>query len=145
MAFIYYVEIYFFDGIPWWFRGKEFTCQCRRHGFNPWVRRIPWRRKWQPTPVFLPGRLHWQKSLTGYCLWGQKRVRHNLATKQEKQFSQTWALGRGKEWEGIKWLSGSYYRDQCPGKREPLEGGHLVLINSINACSFPCIFFPVYL
>ena len=36
--------------------GKESTCQCRRHkrcGFNPWVRKIPWRRKWQPTPVFL--------------------------------------------------------------------------------------------
>ena len=34
---------------------KEFACQYRRHGFNPWVRKIPWRRKWQPTPVFLPG------------------------------------------------------------------------------------------
>ena len=36
--------------------GKESTCQCRRckrHGFDPWVRKIPWRRKWQPVPVFL--------------------------------------------------------------------------------------------
>ena len=38
-------------GLPWWLRGKESACQCRRHGFYPWVRKIPWRRKWQPTPV----------------------------------------------------------------------------------------------
>ena len=39
---------------------------CRRHGFNPRVRKIPWRRKWQPTPVFLPGKSHGQRSLAGY-------------------------------------------------------------------------------
>ena len=46
--------------------GKEPACQCRRcrrHGFNPWVRKKPWRRKWQPTPVFLPGESHGQRSL----------------------------------------------------------------------------------
>ena len=37
-----------------------------RHGFYPWVRKIPWRRKWQPTPVFLPGKSHGQRRLTGY-------------------------------------------------------------------------------
>ena len=44
--------------LPRWLSGKEFTCHCsslRRHRFNPWVGKIPWRRKWQPTPVFLPG------------------------------------------------------------------------------------------
>ena len=35
--------------------------------FNPWVRKIPWRRAWQPTPVFLPGESHEQRSLAGYC------------------------------------------------------------------------------
>ena len=40
------------------------------HGFNPWVGKIPWRRKWQPTPVFLPGKSHGQKSLVGYSPWG---------------------------------------------------------------------------
>ena len=46
--------------------GKESTSQCRRHKrfrFNPWVRKIPWSRKWQPTPVFLPGKFHGQRSL----------------------------------------------------------------------------------
>ena len=40
-------------GLPWWLSGKESVCQCRRYGFDPWVGKIPWRRKWQPTPVFL--------------------------------------------------------------------------------------------
>ena len=49
-----------------------------------WVGKIPWRRKWQPTPVFLPGESHGQRSLAGYSPSGHKRVRHNLATKQKQ-------------------------------------------------------------
>ena len=52
--------------LPRWHSGKEFTCQCKRHRFNPWVGKIPWRRKWQPTPVYLPGKFHGQRSLVGY-------------------------------------------------------------------------------
>ena len=50
--------------LPWWLSGKESICdaghclQCRRHGFDPWVRKIPWKTKWQPTPVFFPGKSH---------------------------------------------------------------------------------------
>jgi len=57
--------------------GKEPICQCRRHkrlGFDPWVGKIPWRRAWQPTPVFLPGEFHGQRSLVGYSLKGCKEV-----------------------------------------------------------------------
>ena len=43
-----------------------FCLQCGRPGFDPWVRKIPWRRKCQPTPVFLPGESHGQRSLVGY-------------------------------------------------------------------------------
>ena len=49
--------------------GKESACN---EGFNPWVREIPWRRNWQPTPVFLPGKSHRQRSLVGYSPWGRK-------------------------------------------------------------------------
>ena len=52
--------------------GKESACQCRRYGFDPWVRKIPWRREWQPTPIFLPGRSHGQRNLEGYSPWGHK-------------------------------------------------------------------------
>ena len=54
---------------------KEPTCQCRRcwrQGFSPCVRKISWRRPWQPTPVFLPGESHGQGSLAGYIPWGRK-------------------------------------------------------------------------
>ena len=44
------------DGLLRWLGSKETSCQCRRHGFDPWVGRFPWRREWLPTPVFLPGK-----------------------------------------------------------------------------------------
>ena len=53
--------------------GKEFL-QCRKPGFNPWVRNIPWKRKWQPTPMFLPGEPHGQRTLVGYSPWGYKEL-----------------------------------------------------------------------
>ena len=56
--------------LPGWLSGKESTRQCRRHGFNPWVRMIPWRRKRQPTLVFLSGTSHGQRSLAGCSPWG---------------------------------------------------------------------------
>ena len=51
---------------------QRIRLQCRRPGFGPWVRKIPWRRAWQPTPVFLPGESHGQRSLAGYSPWGHK-------------------------------------------------------------------------
>ena len=51
------------------------SCQCRRHNrleFDPWVRKIPWSRKWQPMSVFLPGKYHGQRSLVGCSPWGYK-------------------------------------------------------------------------
>ena len=62
-------------GLPSWLSSKDSACQgriCRRHGFDPWVGKIPWRRKWQPTPVFLPGESHRRKSLVGYSPWVAK-------------------------------------------------------------------------
>ena len=44
--------------------------QCKRHRFNPWVRKFPWRRKWQLIPIFLPGKSHGRRSLGGYSPWG---------------------------------------------------------------------------
>ena len=52
--------------------GKESTSQCRRLGFNIWMEKIPWRRKWQPTLVFLPGESHGGRSLVGYSPWGRE-------------------------------------------------------------------------
>ena len=62
-------------GVSRWHSGKESACQCRRlerHGFDPWIRRIPWSRKWQPTPVFLLGESQGQRSLADPSKWGCK-------------------------------------------------------------------------
>ena len=62
-------------GFPSGASGREPACQCRRckrHGFNPWVGKIPWKRAQQPTPVFLPGEFHGQRNLVGYSPWGRK-------------------------------------------------------------------------
>ena len=53
-------------GLPRWLSGKESACQYRRHkrcGLDLWVGKIPWRREWQPTPVFVPGESHGQRRL----------------------------------------------------------------------------------
>ena len=60
-------------GFPGGVSGKELVCQCRRykrHRFDLWLRKIPWRRAWKPTLVFLPGEFHGQRSLAGYNPWG---------------------------------------------------------------------------
>ena len=56
-----------------WLSGQGSTCRhkrCRRHGFDPWVEKIPCRRYWQPTPVLLMGKSHGQRSWAGYSPWG---------------------------------------------------------------------------
>ena len=60
--------------LPRWFSGKKSSCQCRKHGCDPRVGKIPWRRKWQPIPVFLPRKFHRQRSLVSYSPWGGKEL-----------------------------------------------------------------------
>ena len=60
------------NGLPCWLNRKRICLQCRRCGFDSWVGKIPWRRKWQPTPVFLPGESHGQRSLVGCSPRGHK-------------------------------------------------------------------------
>ena len=62
------------------------TGEASRCRFNPWVKEIPWRRKWQSSPVFLPGKFHAQRSLVGLQSMGSQRVRHNWATKHTAGF-----------------------------------------------------------
>ena len=76
-----YICIYTY--ITRWLSDKESACQCRRRKrcrFYPWVEKIPWGRKWQPTPVFLPARSHGQRSLMGYSSRSH-RVRHDWMTE----------------------------------------------------------------
>ena len=71
------VERLSYSHIPGGTSSKESICQCRRHKkleFDPWVRNIPWKREWQPTPIYLPGKSHGQRSLVGYSLWACKEL-----------------------------------------------------------------------
>ena len=66
--------LYISFGLLRWLSGKESACQCRRLGFDPWVGTIPWRRKWLPTLVFLPGKFHGPRSLADYSPFGCKEL-----------------------------------------------------------------------
>ena len=71
-------RLLFFSKVQWGSRGfpggsdERICLQYRRPGFDPWVRKIRWRRKWQPTLAFLPGKSYGQRSLVSYSPWGHK-------------------------------------------------------------------------
>ena len=71
---------------------KSMCLQCGRPRFNPWVGKIPWRKKWQPTPVLLPGKSHGQRSLVGYGSWGHKES----DTTERLHFPFPWALPKAR-------------------------------------------------
>ena len=76
------------SGLPLRLSSKGSAHQCRRLRFDPWIGKISWRRKWQPTPVFLLGKSHGQRRLAGYSPWGHQRVGHDLATEQQHLWSR---------------------------------------------------------
>ena len=61
-----------YESSPWRLRWSRTHLQRRRPKFDPWIGKIPWRRRWQSTPVFLPEKSHGQRSLAGYSPWGHK-------------------------------------------------------------------------
>ena len=80
-------------GLPRWLSGKEFACQCRRHGrhwFSSWFGKIPWSMNWQLIPVFLPGKFHGQRSLAGCSPRSPKesaRLSMNAGTQGKRKVS----------------------------------------------------------
>ena len=113
-------------GLPWCLTGKESACQCRRCRFDPWSRKIPWRRKWQLTSVFMPGKSYRQRSLAGYRPWGCKRIQHNLATKQQHCFC---------------WVRSLYAKFKTKGQNKTLgqrgEGQRGEGVNTVWMCDLP--------
>ena len=67
-------------GLPWCFRLLRICLQCGRPSFHLWVGKVPWRREWLPTPVFLPGEFYGQRNLVGLLSMGTQRVGPNWAT-----------------------------------------------------------------
>ena len=75
-----------------------------RRGFDPWVRKIPWGRKWQPTPLFLPGKSLGQRSLAGCSLWGLKELDTAEHTHMPRCF---WDLKKNKTQPSHKITTGA--------------------------------------
>ena len=107
-----------FEGVQ---KTKESACQCRwykRCRSNPWVRKIPWRRAWQPTPVFLPGESHGQKSLVG----------HNWVTEQQSRAVQITSINSTSSIRIVNhqkiWLASNTEQKHWPGKTQPCSSCH---------------------
>ena len=99
-------------GFPRWRSGKESAWRYRRCGFSPWVGKIFWSRKWQPTPVLLPGKVHGQRSLVGYRPWG-----HQESDMTEHTRAHTLSLQhRGLDIDAL-YCSFSYSTSCGDGKR----------------------------
>ena len=108
-----FLETYILGGNPRWLSGKESTCQyrrCRRRGFDLWVRKIRWRRKWQPTPVFLPGKFPWTEEPGGLQSIGFQWVRHDCMTKQHIS-TFTWYISPKTSMCFLLWV----FAGQIPG------------------------------
>ena len=77
LIFLIDIWVIYSSGLPSGASGIESTCRFRRRkrlGCDPWVGKIPWRKAWQPTPVFLPGESHGQRNLVGYRPWDQQQL-----------------------------------------------------------------------
>ena len=79
----------------WWLRWLRICLQCRRLRFNPWIGKIPWRREWQPTPVFLPGEFHGKRNPVGYS--PQIRI-ESATTKPLTHYGPVLGSGCSQEW-----------------------------------------------
>ena len=95
-------------GLPSWLRKQTLCLQCKKPSFDPWIRKIPWRRAWLPTPVLLPGESHGQKSLAGYS----PRNHKELDTTKQLTHTCTYIICSGlkfsyfrKSLGGIPWQS----------------------------------------
>ena len=73
-------------GLPWWLSGKDSACQCRRHGFEPWVGKIHWRRIWQSTPIILPGEPLGQRTLAEVTeSWAGLSTSNTMTTNSNRE------------------------------------------------------------
>ena len=121
--------------LPWWLTGKKNLPASAENS----VRKIPWRRKWQPTPIFLPEKSHGQRSLAGYSTWGCKRVGHDLATKffrylYPQILVYVWYENVGVFYSNIVKYS-LYWTSTCPIQRTGCSGLQCSCTESIHSVS----------
>ena len=95
-------------GLPWWLRQGSVCMQCGSPGFYPWVGKIPWRRKWHPTPVLLPEKFHGWRNLVGYSPWGHKESdmteQFHYAVLGKKTQGIKFSLEKRNRWQRTRML-----------------------------------------
>ena len=130
---------FIFFSSPWWLRWWRVCLQCGRPGFDPWVGKIPWRREWQPTSVFLSGKFHGRRSLAGYSPQGRKES----DTTERLSFPFLIFVTRKNginDWRPHFWKSNcscnirSTLQEEC---REPEEKYLMATVctSSVNSCN----------
>ena len=114
---------------------KGFPCQSRSHRrcrFDPWAEMIPWRRKWQPTPLFLPGKSHGQRSLVGYIV-------HRVAKSQTQM--NDWACIEGLQiWWMQFWNKDERDLIQCVHDNLKSIGSMMMMFWNLDDTSSTCDF-----
>ena len=123
--------------LPRWNSGKEFACQCKRCGFDPWVGKILWSRKWQPTLVFLVTKFHGQKRLVGYSPWGCKESDktehththvHVAVSISSVQFSRSVVPDSATPWIAASQASLSITNERLRGQESAYNAGDTSLV-----------------
>ena len=126
------------NGLPRWPSGKESACQYRRWkkgGFDSWVRRIPWCRKWQPSPVFLPEKFHGQRSLVGYSPGSHKELNraehtHKVTIIKTVELAKKWntQINRTKS-NSVEKFNTTYKNDFLYTKKNTIKYKNDTLFN----------------
>ena len=113
-----FLGLHVWEGLPRWFNSKESTCQCRRSGFNPWVGKFTRRRKLQPSPVFLPGKSHGQRSLVGYSPWNGDHKELGMTEQQATHTHKSRRRHLKEPWENssVKVMEGARISSRFPTK-----------------------------
>ena len=131
---------------------KESTCECRIHEFDHWVRKIPWKRKWQPPPVFLPWKSHGQRNLVGCSPWCLKE---SDMTEWVSTVTDGWTP---RKWSPNSWLNyickafcilvpnyPSNFINDCSTTETPwISLTVLLALSRIHMLSFPHVFVHVF-
>ena len=123
---------------------KRIHLQCGRPGFDPWVGKISWRREWIPTPVFLPGKFHGQRSLAGYSPLGRKESDTTKWLSKNVRKTQTSTVGGSKSFQvGKQVNTGTITHPNSTGTETPvlMTLPELALCISSSGCSF--VFFII--
>ena len=127
-------KLWYIYRASWWLSGKRLFLQCWRHrrcGFNPWARKIPWSRKWEPIPVFLPEKFHGQRSLVVYSSWNC--IESDMTESTHKKWVHTYSgilLSHKQEWIWVSWSEVDESRTYCTEWRKSEREKQISYINA---------------